>query len=213
MPDIPVDNRLQEADLITRPLQVISLLSAMQIASPAVAGEVFAGAYVHDVDDGISYGKFESGTQIVVGARTTALDELALLGKPRIHLLVGVNAAGETSYAAAGLGWRFDLTERLYVQPGIGLAVHTGRVNLPSPDEPGLTPQQRLKRTSDRETRLDLGSRVLFEPELSVGWKATARLSMELSWIHLSHARLAGSYNPGVGDVGLRLVYRYGLDR
>ena len=39
------------------------------------------------------------------------------------------------------------------------------------------------------------------------------RLSVELSWIHLSHARLAGHYNPGVGDVGVRLLYRYGLDR
>ena len=37
--------------------------------------------------------------------------------------------------------------------------------------------------------------------------------AVELSWIHLSHARLAGSYNPGVGDVGLRVLYRYGLDR
>ncbi|MFN9849541.1 MAG: acyloxyacyl hydrolase [Alphaproteobacteria bacterium] len=199
--------------MIVRALLMIPMLAAVLFASPAGAGEVFAGAYVHDVDDGISYGKFESGAQIVAGARTTALDELAFLGKPRVHLLVGVNTAGETSYAAAGLGWRFDLTRRLYVQPGIGLAIHTGRVNLPSPDEPGLTPQQRLKRTADRQTKLDLGSRVLFEPELSLGWKATPRLSMELSWIHLSHARLAGSYNPGVGDVGLRVVYRYGLDR
>ena len=54
---------------------------------------------------------------------------------------------------------------------------------------------------------------MLFEPELSLGWKATERLSMELSWIHLSHARLAGHYNPGVADVGLRVLYRYGLDR
>lgn len=182
-------------------------------SSPADAGEVFAGAYAHDVDDGISYGKFESGAQIVVGVRTTSLDELAFLGKPRVHLLLGVNTNGETSYAATGLAWRFNVTERLYVQPGVGIAIHDGRVNLPSPDAPGLSPQERLKRTADRRTKLDLGSRVLFEPELSIGWKATRRLSWELSWIHLSHARLAGSYNPGVGDVGLRVLYRYGQDR
>lgn len=182
-------------------------------AGPAAAGEVFAGVYAHDVDDGISYGKFEDGAQIVAGVRTTALDELKFLGRPRVHLLVGVNTAGGTDYLASGLAWRFHLSERVYVQPGIGLAIHDSRVAFPSPNEPGITPQERLKRIRDFQTKLDLGSRVLFEPELSVGWKATRRLSVELSWIHLSHGKLAGDYNPGVGDVGVRLLYRYGLDR
>jgi len=131
----------------------------------------------------------------------------------RVHLLAGVNTSGGTNYVATGLAWRFNISERFYVQPGIGVAVHDGRVTLPSPDEPGLTPEERLKRQGDFDTKLDLGSRVLFEPELSIGWKATRRLSVELSWIHISHAKLAGDYNPGLGDVGVRLLYRYGLDR
>lgn len=186
---------------------------ALASAGPAAAGEAFAGLYAHDVDDGISYGKFEHGAQIVAGVRTTALDELAFLGKPRVHLLAGVNTAGGVDYVASGLAWRFNLAKRIYIQPGIGLAIHDNRVAFPSPDEPGITPAERLKRLNDFKTKLDLGSRVLFEPELSLGWKATERLSLELSWIHLSHARLAGHYNPGVADVGLRLSYRYGLDR
>ncbi|WP_293900798.1 acyloxyacyl hydrolase [Phenylobacterium sp.] len=191
---------------------VIAAATALAAGS-ARAGEVFLGGYYHDVDDGISYGRFEKGAQIVAGVRTTALDELAFLGKPRVHLLIGVNSAGGTDYVASGLSWRFRLTERIYIQPGIGVAIQDGPVNLPSPDEPGLSPQERLNRLHDFKTKLDLGSRVLFEPELSVGWKATPRISVEASWIHLSHARLAGHYNPGVADVGLRLVYRYGLDR
>jgi hypothetical protein len=192
---------------------VLAALAVAAIAAPATAGEVFTGVYAHDVDDGISFGKFEDGAQIVTGVRTTALDELKFLGRPRVHLLVGVNTSGGTNYLASGLAWRFPLSERLYVQPGIGLAIHDGRVNLPSPDEPGLTPAERLKRLNDFQTKLDLGSRVLFEPELSIGWKATRRLSVEVSWIHLSHGKLAGDYNPGLGDIGLRLLYRYGLDR
>jgi hypothetical protein len=191
----------------------LAALAVAVFAAPATAGEVFTGVYAHDVDDGISFGKFEDGAQIVTGVRTTALDELKFLGRPRVHLLVGVNTSGGTNYLASGLAWRFALSERLYVQPGIGLAIHDGRVNLPSPDEPGLTPAERLKRLNDFQTKLDLGSRVLFEPELSIGWKATRRLSVEVSWIHLSHGKLAGDYNPGLGDIGLRLLYRYGLDR
>lgn len=192
---------------------LLTTLAIAALAGPAAAGEVFAGVYAHDVDDGISYGKFEDGAQIVVGARTTALDELKFLGRARVHLLAGVNTSGGTNYVATGLSWRFNLNEQVYIQPGIGVAVHDGRVALPSPNAPGLTPEERLKRLQDRRTKLDLGSRVLFEPELSLGWKATPRLSMELSWIHVSHGRLAGHYNPGLGDVGVRVLYRYGLDR
>lgn len=191
----------------------IPFVAAILIAGPAAAGEAFVGVYAHDIDDGISYGKFEDGAQIVGGVRTTALDELAFLGRPRVHLLAGLNTSGGVNYVASGLAWRFDLTKRLYVQPGLGLAIHDGRVAFPSPDEPGISPAERLKRLNDFQTKLDLGSRVLFEPELSIGYKATRRLSLELSWIHLSHGRLAGRYNPGVGDVGLRVLYRYGLDR
>jgi hypothetical protein len=198
---------------MSRALPIAVAAVAIAAAGPAAAGEVFAGVYAHDVDDGISYGKFEHGAQIVAGARTTALDELRFLGRPRVHLLIGINTDGDTDYIASGLSWRFRFGQRFYVEPGIGIAIQDGKVNLPSPDEPGLTPQQRLERLHDYETKLDLGSRVLFEPELSLGYRATDRLSMELSWIHMSHARLAGRYNPGVADVGLRVLYRYGLDK
>ena len=106
---------------------VLAALAIAAIAAPATAGEVFTGVYAHDVDDGISFGKFEDGAQIVTGVRTTALDELKFLGRPRVHLLVGVNTSGGTNYLASGLAWRFPLSERLYVQPGIGLAIHDGR--------------------------------------------------------------------------------------
>ncbi len=195
-------------------LPAIATFAALSLSpASALAGEVFAGLYAHDINDGISYGKFEGGEQIVVGVRTASLDELSVIGKPRVHLLAGVNTSGDTNYAAAGLSWRFDLSKRVYFQPGIGIAIQDGRINLPSPDEPGISAEERLKRIRDFQTKLDLNSRVLFEPELTLGWKATERLSVELSWIHLSHGKLAGSYNPGVGDVGVRFTYRYGVDR
>lgn len=196
-----------------RTCSALAFVGVLAAAPPALAGETFAGVYAHDIDDQISNGHFEEGPQIVVGARTTALEELKAIGSPRVHLLAGVSTRGGTNYAAAGLSWRFRVSERFYVEPGIGLAVHDTRINLPSPNAPGLTQAERDKRVDDIRTKLDLGSRVLFEPELSVGWRATPRLALELSWIHLSHGQLAGKQNPGLGDFGLRAVYRYGLDR
>jgi lipid A 3-O-deacylase len=183
-------------------------------AGPTMAGEALLGVYDHDISDRVSFGGFEKGPQIIAGVRTASLDELAFAFKPRVHLIVGVNTRGGTNYAAAGLSWRFNFAnDRFYLQPGIGAAVHTGKVNLPSPDEPGLSPAEQQRRLRDWQTKLDLGSRVLFEPEVSLGWKATDRFSFELSWVHLSHAQLAGKQNPGLGDFGLRAVYRYGIDR
>jgi hypothetical protein len=125
-----------------------------------------------------------------------------------------VNTRGGTDYAAAGFSWRFNFGgDRFYFEPGIGAAIHNGEVNLPSPNDPGLTPAEQAKRLHDWQTKLDLGSRVLFEPEWSLGWRATDRFSLELSWIHMSHAQLAGPQNPGLGDFGVRAVYRYGAAR
>lgn len=196
---------------LIRSLAATAILAASP--APALAGEVFGGVYAHDIDDQISNGHFEEGPQLIVGARTTALEELALIGSPRVHLIAAVNTKGGTNYLAGGLSWRFRFADRFYIQPGIGVGVHDGRINLPSPNAPGLTPSEQAARANDIRTKLDLGSRVLFEPELSVGWLATPRLSVEVSWIHMSHAQLAGKQNPGLGDFGLRAVYRYGLDR
>lgn len=191
---------------------VVALLGLM--ATPASAGEAMLGVYQHDIDDTFSFGHMEHGKQIVVGFRTTSLDELSFIWKPRVHLIAGVNTAGGTDYVAAGLSWRFNFGgDRFYFQPGVGVGVHNGSVNLPSPYAPGLTPAEQQRRLYNWEHKLDLGSRVLFEPEWSLGWRATDRLSLELSWIHLSHAQLAGHQNPGLGDFGVRAVYRYGADR
>jgi hypothetical protein len=184
------------------------------LAGPALAGEAMLGVYAHDISDRVSFGGFEHGQQIVGGYRTSQIDELSVLFKPRAHFIVGVNTQGGTDYAAAGFSWRFNFGgDRFYFEPGIGAAIHTGAVNLPSPYEPGLPPAEAARRLYNWQTKLDLGSRVLFEPEWSLGWKATDRVSFELSWIHMSHAQLAGPQNPGLGDFGVRAIYRFGADR
>jgi hypothetical protein len=46
---------------------------------------------------------------------------------------------------------------------------------------------------------------VLFEPELGIGAQVTDRLSVEASWVHMSHARLFSRQNPGIDNLGVRL--------
>lgn len=165
--------------------------SALALVAAAVgnaaAGEIWAGAYKHDVAPFTR--EYESGADIKAGWRGNPLEALGAIGRPAPYVLVSASLNGGTNYAAAGLGWHWG--GLIYVRPGIGLAVHDG-------------PSFMVR----NGRRADLGSRVLFEPELALGWRASDAFSIELSWIHLSHAKLFSSQNPGVNSVGLRAVYR-----
>jgi hypothetical protein len=157
---------------------------------PARAQELFGGLHVHDVDTGLTKSGIEEGVDFELGWRGSKIGFLRVLGSPRPHALVSVNSAGNTHFAAAGISWKIG--GDFYVRPGIGLAVHTG----PSRVVPG-------------DDRIDFGSRILFEPELGVGGRLTDRISIEASWVHLSHAQLFGPQNPGVDTIGARLNYRF----
>ena len=104
-----------------------------------------------------------------------------------------LNTNGGVDFAAGGLEWRLHISRRLYIQPALGAAVQDGDA-----DQFQKSPN-----------RLDLGSRFLFEPELSLGYRLSPRWAVELAYVHLSHAQLAGPQNPGMDDLGLRLIYRF----
>ena len=161
------------------------LLLASLSATPAAAGELFAGVHKHAVETPLSLsGGDESGVDLSLGYRWSGL------GRSRFqpYIFGALNSAGDTSYAAAGLSYRFG--HKLYVRPGIGLAIHTGSTRKFNVRDNG---------------KIEFGSRVLFEPELAVGIQANDRLSVEASWVHMSHATLFSGQNPGIDNIGLRL--------
>ncbi len=166
---------------------------ALLAARPAAAAEVFGAAAIHDAHVGIAICCFEHGADLQAGVRSAPLAGL-LGGELRGQAFGSVNTAGGVDFAAAGLVLRWPLGGRFYLQPGLGGAVHDG-------------PGQKFQATPDR---LYLGSRVLFEPEVSLGWRVSSDLAVEAALIHLSHGRLAGRQNPGLDDVGVRVAYRFG---
>jgi lipid A 3-O-deacylase len=159
------------------------------VSAPARADEIFGGVYAHDVN-WVTASGIEHGTDFELGWRGERLRFLDFVGAPRPHAFVSVNSAGGTDFAAAGVSWQ--LGDRFYLRPGVGVAVHTG------PD--GYDPTNR---------RIWFGSRVLFEPELGVGVKLNRRTSVEASWVHLSHAQLFSGQNPGLDTVGVRFNYAF----
>ena len=168
-----------------------ALLGALAIgaASPAVAGEVFGGLYVHGVNTPLTLGGSpEGGVDFQLGVRGGPIIRGTKL-EP--YVFGALNSKGQTSYAAAGLSWKFG--DRFYIRPGLGLAVHNGST--------------RNFTVSDNH-RIEFGSRILFEPEVGVGARLNDRLTIEASWVHLSHATLFSGQNPGIDNIGARLNFR-----
>ena len=162
-----------------------SALCALSFATPAQSGEVFGGLYAHDVDTFLSISGIEDGADVQLGYRLDRLGKTPL----QPYVFGAVNTSGETSYAAAGLSAKFG--KRLFVRPGLGIAIHNGSTG-----------------NFQRTDRIAFGSRVLFEPELGVGVQLSDRASLEASWVHMSHAQLFGRQNPGIDNIGARLSWK-----
>jgi hypothetical protein len=171
-------------------LLLASAAFATVAASPARGQEIFGGVYAHDVMTGLTKSGIEDGVDFELGWRGGRIDALSIVGTASPHAFVSVNSAGDTHFAAAGVNWKIGRT--VYVRPGIGLAVHSG----PGSVVPG-------------DNRIDFGSRILFAPEIGAGVELNEGLSVEASWVHLSHGKIFGPQNPGLDTIGVRLNYRF----
>ncbi len=166
------------------------LALAISAGTPAQAGELFGGLFVHGVDTPLTLGGSpEGGVDLQLGYRS---DPLVGLYSVQPHVFVSANSKGDTHFAAIGLSRKFG--DRIYIRPGLGIAVHTGSA----------------KKFDNRfNDRIEFGSRILFEPELGIGARLNERMTVEASWVHLSHATLFSGQNPGIDNLGVRLNYRF----
>ena len=170
-------------------LTLTGLAIVMATATPAQAGELFGGLYVHGVDTPLTLGGSpEGGIDFQLGYRGGPI--IAGTGLEP-YVFGALNSNGDTNYAAAGLSWKFG--DRIYIRPGIGIAVHTGS-----------------SRNTDNpfNTKIEFGSRILLEPELAIGARISERMTIEASWVHMSHAQLFGKQNPGIDNIGARLNWK-----
>jgi hypothetical protein len=170
-------------------LRPILFVAALLAPGAAQASEVFGGVLAHDVETRLTRGGFEGGADLQLGWRGDRIRALRFIGSPSPYVFGSLSTAGETSFAAAGISWR--LGDRLYIRPGLGLAIHN-----------------RSSSGVRNGLRTDLGSRILFEPEIGIGYQFSDRFSAEATWVHISHAQLLSRQNPGMDSIGVRLNYR-----
>lgn len=160
-----------------------SLLTAVPAA--AQAGEIFGGVFVHGVDTPLTLGGDpEKGADFHLGWRGGRIGRTPL----QPYVFGALNSAGATSFAAIGLSAKFG--DRIYVRPGLGLAIHTG---------------SDAKFDNPFNDRVEFGSRILFEPEIAIGMRVAPRITAEASLVHLSHATIFSGQNPGIDTIGVRV--------
>lgn len=165
----------------------IAAAALLGAATPANGSELFGGLFIHDVKTPLTLSGVESGIDAQLGWRGDGIGRTPL----QPYAFASVNSAGNSHFAAVGISARFG--DRIFVRPGIGLAVHTG--SAADFDDP----------TNDR---IEFGSRLLFEPELGIGVRLNDRTTIEGSLVHLSQGQLFGRQNPGIDNLGVRFSLR-----
>jgi hypothetical protein len=154
-------------------------------------------------------GEEERGTaDVQVIYRSSALTKVL---KPRLTARLQFNTAGRTNFVSAGAEWRQHILRgRVYGQAGIGLTLHDGYRHTPDPFAPGLSTAEALRRYDLYSRRTAFGSRVLFNPNLSLGVRLNDRWAIEAAFEHFSHRRVFSGQNPGINSLGIRLVRALG---
>lgn len=190
--------------------------------APEVAvGVLRHGANFHPIGSQLTFptlppgqvyeGMEENGTTDVQLVYRTKMLPIRWALKPRLTAKAQVSTAGKTSFASLGAEWRQHAFKgRVYAQVGIGVTIHNGYRYLPNPFLPGLDSAEAWRRYEIYQTRTGFGSRVLFNPNASIGVRIDRRWAVEATWEHFSHRQLFSDVNPGIDNVGIRLVRALG---
>lgn len=113
-----------------------------------------------------------------------------LSGLVRSNLGASLNNQGDTSKIYAGFLWEYKWLSGIFLDLGLGLAAHNGKLD-----------------TSDNDKK-SLGSRVLFRIPAEAGLLFAKHHGLSILFDHVSNAYLADP-NEGLDTIGLRYSYRF----
>jgi hypothetical protein len=111
-------------------------------------------------------------------------------GRLNSNLGLSLNSRGDTSKVYSGLLWEHIWNSGMFLNFGLGLAVHNGQLE------------------SDDDDQKQLGSRILFRIPIEIGLYITRHHGLSIMFDHISNAYLADP-NEGLDTIGLRYSYRF----
>ena len=152
--------------------------------------EIRVGVLAHDVDGLWSGSRREDGIDIN-GELIFSQPVFSLLsGNVRPNLGVSVNTQGDTSKLYGGMLWQLDAKSGMFLDLGLGAALHDGELE-----------------TSDEDKKA-LGSRILFRVSIEVGYGLNEHHRISILFDHVSNGYFADP-NEGLDTLGLRYGYRF----
>ncbi len=110
---------------------------------------------------------------------------------PRLSVGADLSAFGEANQIYTGLSWTVELGDHLFVEDGIGGAIHDGKLQ------------------EDGTSGPKLGSRVLFHEYAALGVNVTARWRAIAMIEHSSNAGLPDGPNSGLSRAGIMIGYKF----
>ena len=125
-------------------------LSRLPALSPAYAGELFGGIYVHDIKTAADKSGIEGGIDLQLGYRGGPL------GRRRCSPMSSARSTPPVTPIMRRSACR-EFRRPLFIRPGFGIAIHTGSAD----------------NFQIRNHKIEFGSRILFEPELGIGARST----------------------------------------
>lgn len=120
----------------------------------------------------------------------SAADWKQRLLRPRLQLGTSIGTGGEATQFFTGFSWTIDLSEKVFVEAGIGGTIHTGKLH-------------------DNDDGPALGSRLLFREYAAAGlnlndhWRVMAQIA------HSSDANLSDGPNDGMTRAGIIVGYKF----
>lgn len=111
--------------------------------------------------------------------------------EPRIYVGASVGAGDGVDQVFAGFAWTANITQKLFLEVGLGGTVHNGDLRDDGSDGPKL------------------GCRLLFREQVAIGYRVTENWQLMATADHSSHANLCDGPNNGLSHAGLALGYKF----
>jgi len=181
--------------------------AALMLAPAAEAGvdEIHVGVMAHNICVTDCKNAFkEDGPNVEFQVSFDSPGFLSWAFSPQPYLMASINTAGDTSFAGAGLEWRWDFAEGWALEPGFGVVVHDGETDNPFANG---TPEA----AAFAEDHVLLGSETLFRSSIGLTRDFEGPWEAQLFFEHLSHGQILGDgRNQGLDQIGVRIGYQFG---
>lgn len=163
---------------------------------------IYGGALYHDLPVS-SDGSVEEGPNLQAEIQFESPGFFRYVLDPSIYVMGSVSTRGDTSFGGFGFNWKFHVTPKWAIEPGIGYVVHDGELDLPFPlGDP--------RNRAFADENILFGSRDLFRLSVGLTRDFGTHWSGQLYYEHLSHGQIIGDgRNQGLDSIGLRAAYRF----